>query len=223
MIYNDYNDSPLLFFHLYLRCFSFSIIFFSLYSTFAFVFPCSVIWLINFINIFVMVNTYIGVCQPRLCLSLYSFMLILSILLCFSTRLFGKMNWIELNLGLRKLSIKTECACRNVKNEYAIIFDVSHKKICREIFEILILFYFDLSHPLFGWWAWCSVTHKMHKWNWYIRTYKKIGCTAANPWLLRGKRLYYGTMVMNGNIYLRNINLLAKRDIIVAWGENQIQ
>ena len=49
---------------------------------------------------------------------------------------------------------------------------------------------------------------------------KKIGCSAANPQLLRGKPLYYGTMGrVNGNIYLRNIRLMLywqKGNIIVA-------
>ena len=51
---------------------------------------------------------------------------------------------------------------------------------------------------------------------------KKIGCAAANPWLLRGKPLYYGTVgLVNGNIYLRNIRLYwQKRNIIVALRRN---
>ena len=41
------------------------------------------------------------------------------------------------------------------------------------------------------------------------RNTKKIGCAAANPRLLGGKPLYYGTMgLVNGNIYLRNIRLM---------------
>ena len=49
---------------------------------------------------------------------------------------------------------------------------------------------------------------------------KKIGCLAANPRLLHGKPLYYGTMgLVNGNIYLRNIRVMLywqKGNIIVA-------
>ena len=48
---------------------------------------------------------------------------------------------------------------------------------------------------------------------------KKIGCTAANPWLLCGKPLCYRTIgLLNQNIYLRSkINVvLAKGNSIVA-------
>ena len=49
---------------------------------------------------------------------------------------------------------------------------------------------------------------------------KKIGCAAANPRLLCGKPLYYGTVgLVNGNIYLGNIRLMLywqKGNIIVA-------
>ena len=47
----------------------------------------------------------------------------------------------------------------------------------------------------------------------------KIGCAAANPQLLHGKPLYYGTIgPLNGNIYLRSkINvILAKGNTVVA-------
>ena len=48
----------------------------------------------------------------------------------------------------------------------------------------------------------------------------KIGCAAANPRLLLGKPLYYGTIgLMMGNIYLTSmINvILAMGNIIVVW------
>ena len=49
--------------------------------------------------------------------------------------------------------------------------------------------------------------------------YRKIGCAAANPQLLRGKPLCYGTIgLLNQNIYLRSkMNvILAKGNSIVA-------
>ena len=54
----------------------------------------------------------------------------------------------------------------------------------------------------------------------FLLVFKKIGCAAANPWLMHGKHLYYGTMgLVNGNINLRNIRLMLywqERNIIVA-------
>ena len=53
-----------------------------------------------------------------------------------------------------------------------------------------------------------------------MRSLKKIGCAAANPRLLHGKPLYYGTMgLVNGNIYLRNVRIMSywqKGNTIVA-------